>query len=87
MKDHRLDKVTWHIRAALEWARSVGELFPALWDAAKTFAPLVVDYCPMCHRPLTVAWVPVGDHDLCDKLEDPQDKGALYVNDSPLPPL
>lgn len=87
MKNHQLEKVIWHIRAALEWARSVGELFPALWDAAKTFAPLVVDYCDMCHKPLTVLWIPVGDHDLCEKLEDPTDQGALYVNDSPLPPI
>lgn len=87
MKDQWLDKVTWHLRAFLDWARSVGELFPALWDAAKVFAPLVLDYCATCHKPRTVLWIPIGDHALCDKLDDPQDTGALYVNDSPLPPL
>jgi hypothetical protein len=87
MKDHRLDKVTWHIRAALEWAHAVGELFPALWDAARTFAPLVVDYCPMCRKPLTILWIPIGDHDRCEKLQDPNDTGELYANHSTLPPL
>jgi hypothetical protein len=87
MKRESVDKIAWHVRAALEWARAVGELFPALWEAAKVFAPLVLDYCPMCHKPFTVLWIPIGDHSLCEKLEDPQEQGALYVNDSPLPPV
>jgi hypothetical protein len=87
MMDPQLDKIAWHIRAALEWARAVSELFPALWDAAKVFSPLVVDFCETCHKPLTVLWIPVGDHDLCETLQDPQDRGALYVNNGPLPPL
>ena len=63
------------------------ELFPALWDAAKTFSPLVVDFCDVCHKPVTVLWIPTGDHHLCEKLADPDDTGALYVNDTALPPI
>jgi len=87
MKYQWIDKVVWHVRAAIEWGKAVGELFPALWDAAKVFAPLVLDYCPMCHKPLTVLWIPIGDHNLCERLDDPQDANLLYVNDSPLPPI
>lgn len=87
MKNQAIDKITWHIRAFLEWIRAVSELFPALWEAAKVFAPLVLDWCPTCGKPKTVLWIPVGDHLLCDKLDDPEDIDALYVNDSPLPPL
>lgn len=87
MKNQGIDKVAWHLKAALEWGKAVSELFPALWDAAKTFAPLVLDWCPMCHKPFTVLWIPVGDHDLCERLEDPHDDHELYVNDSPLPPI
>jgi hypothetical protein len=87
MKEKAVNKVVWHIRSFLEWGESVLELFPALWDAAKTFAPLVVDFCDICRKPVTVLWIPVGDHDVCDVLQDPQDTGALYVNKSPLPPL
>lgn len=67
MKRKDLDKVAWHLRAALEWLQSVGELFPALWQAAKVFAPLVVDFCEHCQRPRTVLWIPVGDHAQCDQ--------------------
>lgn len=87
MKNQWVDKVVWHIKAAVEWGKAVLELFPALWQAAVVFAPLVLDWCDMCRHPRTILWIPVGDHDLCDKLEDPSDTGALYVNDSPLPPL
>lgn len=87
MKRDLVDKVAWHLRAAVEWGKSVAELFPALWHAAETFAPLVMDRCPVCHKPGTVLWIPVGDHVLCNKLDDPDDDHALYVNDSPLPPI
>jgi hypothetical protein len=69
MKQHSIDKVTWHVVAAIDWARAVGELFPALWDAAKVFAPLVLDYCGICKKPLSVLWIPVGDHDVCDLVD------------------
>lgn len=87
MKSQLTDKLTWHIRAFLEWGKAVLELFPALWQAAAVFAPLVLDWCPMCRKPRTVLWFPVGDHSLCDKLDDPDDTKAMYTNETPLPPF
>jgi len=86
-KDDLAHKITWHIKAGIEWMQSAAELFPALWQSAATFAPLIVDYCPMCRKPLTVLWIPQGDHRLCEKLDDPEDRDSLYVNDSALPPI
>jgi hypothetical protein len=87
MTDESTSKLLWHWRAGLEWAESVLELFPALWDAAKTFAPLVVDFCPTCHKPVTVLWVPVGDHDQCDELDPPSTQTATDGDHEPLPPF
>jgi hypothetical protein len=87
MENKETEKVVLQIRLFFEWARSVVELFPALWEAARVFAPLVLDRCPICHKPYTVLWIPVGEHTLCDAVDDPLDTDALYVNDSPLPPF
>jgi hypothetical protein len=87
MTDPTPPKIILHIRAFVDWLKAVLELFPALWQAAVVFAPLVIDYCPMCKKPRTVLWIPVNDHALCDKLDDVTDTDALYVNESTLPPL
>jgi hypothetical protein len=87
MKRKAVDKVVWHVKAFLEWGKAVLELFPALWRAAVVFAPLVLDWCDVCKRPRTILWIPINDHAVCDKLEDAENQGSFYVDDSPLPPL
>ena len=56
-------------RTFVEWAQAVCELFPALWEAAKVFSPLIVDRCEHCQKPGTVLWLSVGDHTVCGRLE------------------
>jgi hypothetical protein len=56
-------------RTFAEWASSVLELFPALWNAAAVFAPLVLDRCEHCQKPGTILWFSVGDHSECARLD------------------
>lgn len=70
MKDQWTDKLVWHLKAAVEWFKAAAELFPALWNAARDFAPLVLDYCETCRKPRTVLWIPIGRHELCNRLDD-----------------
>jgi hypothetical protein len=66
MKNRVVEKVSWHLKAALEWANAVAELFPALWEVSIVFSALLVDYCEGCQKPRTVLWVPVGEHGSCE---------------------
>lgn len=78
MKEQVADRIVWHIKAAIEWFKATSELFPALWDAARDFSPLVLDYCETCRKPRTILWIPVGKHDVCKRL-DAQD---LFYTDT-----
>ena len=62
------------------WCKRVGNTFPPLWEAAKAFAPLVVDFCDQCEKPKAVTFVPVGDHAVCKSL-------GHGHHDTPLPPF
>lgn len=60
------------------WCKRVGSTFPHLWEAARLFAPLVVEFCGSCGKPKTVTFVPVGDHAECQ--HDARGNGGVPFN-------
>lgn len=62
------NKVVGHIQRFVVWWRIARDLFPPLWDAAASFAPLVMSRCDVCAKPKTVFWFHVGDHSMCDRI-------------------